>query len=137
MIGRRCGLARGWPLLAHAGAYPPLERVDLLARPRAVTGHRAVADALEDGVGVALDLVVGPEVKRELHRLAVAMAEQRLDVLFEADRLVCVGQDHRAVLFAGGPERRDPAARRSGGGVPVPVGHRHLLWGFGARLRVL
>src|SRR6516225_4012905 len=34
------------------------------------------------------DVVIGPQVKGEAHRLAVVTAEQRLDVLLKADRLI-------------------------------------------------
>jgi hypothetical protein len=37
--------------------------------------------------GVLADIVIRPQVKGEAHRLAVVAAEQRLDVLLEADRL--------------------------------------------------
>src|ERR1700745_212513 len=78
--------------VAHAGCRPALEHVDLLGVPGSVAGHRAVAEPLEDGVRVLLDVVEGPEIEGELHRLTVTLAEQRLDVLLEADLFVRGGQ---------------------------------------------
>src|ERR1700686_3041958 len=50
----------------HAGRGPALERPDLLGRPGSVARHRAFAESFEDRVRVALDVVVGPEIEREL-----------------------------------------------------------------------
>jgi hypothetical protein len=54
-------------------------------------------EAVEDGVAVLDDVVVGPEVEREAHRLPVLSPEQRFDVGVEADRLVRTGQRDRLV----------------------------------------
>src|SRR5260221_4571055 len=63
-----------------AAVDPALEKLDLRFGPRAVARHRSVRDAREDRVGVPADIVVGPQVEVGLHGLAVAFAEQRLDV---------------------------------------------------------
>ena len=81
--------------------------------------------AAEDLGGVAADVVVRPQVEGEAHRLAVPLAEQRLDVRREADRLVRPRQ--RSV---GAPPRRFPVRRHAGaGGPPGPQPQR----GTGAR----
>jgi len=59
---------------------PTLEHGDLLGRPGSVAGHRAGAEAAQDGVAVSHDIVVRPEVERPAHRLTVALAQERLDV---------------------------------------------------------
>jgi len=55
---------------------------------------RMVTTPLGDAVGSAVrgDVVVRREVKGPLHRLTVALAEEGLDVLGEADRLLGCGQ---------------------------------------------
>jgi hypothetical protein len=65
-----------------------VEQLDLLLGPLAVTGHRALAQALEDRRGVILDLVVGRQIERPGHGLKVRRAEERLDVLLERHDLV-------------------------------------------------
>src|SRR5262249_2755675 len=77
--------------LTHSGVAPALERGDLLLGPGSVAWHRAAQDLFENRVCVRLDVVVGPEVEGELHRLAIAPAKQRLDVLLEADRFAGLG----------------------------------------------
>jgi hypothetical protein len=42
----------------HPGVDPALEDSDLLSWPRAIAGHGAVAEALDDGVAVLGDVVV-------------------------------------------------------------------------------
>ena len=69
-----------------------LKEVDFLIRPGAVTGHRAVPEPAKNGVAVLDDVVVRPEVERRTHRLTVALAEEGLDVLRVADRLLGCGQ---------------------------------------------
>src|SRR5436190_13015445 len=71
---------------------PASEDFDLVVCPSAVARHRAVAQTLEDRSAVADDVVARPEVERPLHRLAVAVAKEWLDVLLETDRLVDGGQ---------------------------------------------
>jgi hypothetical protein len=41
---------------------------------------------------VGRDVFEGPEIERKVHRIAVALAKQRLDVLLEVQRLVRPGQ---------------------------------------------
>ena len=74
---------------------PLLEKVDLRFRPCAVARHAAVCHGGEDGFGVAADVVVGPQVELRLHRVAVALAEHRLDVRLEAE-LVGARGGHRS-----------------------------------------
>src|SRR5262249_37252469 len=81
------------PSTRLASVDPALEGMDLLLRPGSVAGHRPCADLREDLVRVRGDVVVGPEVEGELHRLSVARPEQRFDVLVEADRLPRRRQD--------------------------------------------
>src|SRR6187397_1238929 len=69
---------------------PLLEQGDALLVPRTVARHRAVADAVQDRVALAGDVVIRPEVDEELHRPAIPVAEQRLDVAVEADGLAAV-----------------------------------------------
>ena len=69
--------------------HPALKGGNLLVRPGAVAGHRAVPQAPQDRVTVAGDVVMRPEVEGEPHRPAVALTKERLDVLREADRVVC------------------------------------------------
>ena len=61
----------------------------------------------------------GPQVEGERHRLAVVLAEQRLDVRREADRLVRPRQGHGRVLLG-----RDRHGGRRARGTPVPGGRR-------------
>src|SRR5512133_2389782 len=97
-------LLRRNPMLNHwlrflsrfAGVDPALKDVDLFLGPGAVAGHRPGAQSGEDVVRVRADVVIRPKVERELHRLSVARPEQRLDIVFEAERL------HRRDFFRGG-----------------------------------
>ena len=75
-------------LLGH-----PLEQLELLLGPLAVTRHRTLAQALEDRRGVILHLVVGRQIERPSHGLKVRRAEQRLDVLLEAHPFVSGGHN--------------------------------------------
>src|SRR2546430_3559431 len=72
---------------------PGAERGDLLVGPGAVAGHVALLEALQDGLGVLLDVLVAPQVEGEAHALLVLLAEQRLDVALVAERL---GVAHRS-----------------------------------------
>lgn len=74
-------------LARFAGVDPTLKSVDLLFGPRAVTGHCTGANSGENVVGVGGDVVIRPEVERELHRLPVPRPEHRHDVFFKADWL--------------------------------------------------
>jgi hypothetical protein len=71
-----------------AGVDPPAEDGDAFRGPRSVAWHRARLEPLEDGVGVRRDVVEGPQVEGETHRVAVALAKQWLYVPFEVQRLV-------------------------------------------------
>ena len=103
----------------EAGFGPAAEHLDLLLRPGAVAGHRAVAQALQDAGRVRLHVGLGPQVEGERHRLAVVLAEQRLDVRREADRLVRPRQGHGRFLLG-----RDRHGGRRARGTPVPGGRR-------------
>src|SRR5512133_3663076 len=85
-LGEDRPLSGGFP-----SVDPLLEQGDALLVPRAVARHRAVADAVQDRVALAGDVVIRPEVDKELHRPAVTVSEQRLDVAVEADGLVVCG----------------------------------------------
>jgi hypothetical protein len=76
--------------------HPPLKGGNLILRPGAVAGHRAVPQAAQDRVTVPGDVVMRPQVEGEPHRPAVALTKERLDVSREADRLVG-GQDSPSV----------------------------------------
>ena len=78
-------------LCGFAGVDPAAEDGDTLGGPCSVARHRAGLEPVEDGVGVRRDVVEGPEIEGEAHRVAVALAEQWLDVLLEADWLVRSG----------------------------------------------
>ena len=80
-------------------------------------------------------VLVRPEVERETHRLAVALAEQGLDVVGEADRLVRARQLHRRRLLDGG--KRRGAVRRGGVADPPPARHGHVRRRVRTRLGVL
>src|SRR5207244_5496723 len=73
------------------GLDPPPEDIDPVIWPAAVAGHGSCAHLGEDGIRVPADIVVGPEVEDEAHRLPVHGSEQRPDVLLEAHRLVLPG----------------------------------------------
>src|SRR5699024_9479325 len=66
-----------------AALDPLTEDRDALGGPGSVAWHRAGLEPVEDGVGVGRDVVERPEIEGEAHRIAVALAEQRLDVLLE------------------------------------------------------
>jgi hypothetical protein len=85
---------------AESGLRPAFEDPDPLPWPCSVAWHSSGLHALEDRLGVRADVVVGPEVECELHRLAVALSEQWLDVLLEADRLACCRELDRGRRFA-------------------------------------
>jgi hypothetical protein len=68
---------------------------------------------VEDGVGVGRDVVEGPEVEAEAHRIAVALAEQWRDVLFEAGRLVWPRHLSRAPAGRGRLAAGHEATRRT------------------------
>jgi hypothetical protein len=91
----RLGVLRYPSLLLsrHSSLDPGLEDPDLGIRPSAVAGHRAVPEALQDGLAVPGNLVARPEIEGELHRLTIAFAEQRPDVLLEADRVAVCGHE--------------------------------------------
>src|SRR5215471_14902036 len=74
-----------WP---HPGVGPALEDLDLLGGPGAVAGHRALLKPGEDVGGTGADVVEGPQVEGEAHRLPVTRAEERPDMGREADRLI-------------------------------------------------
>src|SRR5215472_4327319 len=101
----------------EAGFGPAAEHLDLLLRPGAVAGHGAVAQALQDAGRVRLYVAWRPQVEGERHRLAVVLAEQRLDVRREADGLVRGGQRDRRLLLGAGL-----GGRRRARGTPVPGG---------------
>src|SRR5437016_6748748 len=71
-----------------SGLDPVLEARNLFVRPCAVARHRPVAESFENRVLVRGGVSVRPEVERPLHRLAVVLPKERLDVTLEADRLV-------------------------------------------------
>jgi hypothetical protein len=79
----------------HSGGLaafcPPLEEVNLCFGPRAVARHGAGLELGEDCGCVFADVIVRPEIEVGLHRLAVSLAEQGLDVGFEAHGLVGIG----------------------------------------------
>jgi len=83
MTGRSGAGLRGF-----AGVDPAAEDGDTLGGPCSVAGHRAGVETMQDGVGVRRDVLEGPEIEAETHRVAVALAEQWLDVLLEADWLM-------------------------------------------------
>ena len=64
---------------------PAAENGHPLGGPCSVTRHRAGVDTMQDRVGVRRDVLEGPEIEAGTHRVAVALAEQWLDVLLEAD----------------------------------------------------
>src|SRR5262249_19377669 len=66
-----------------AGLDPAAEDVDTFGGPCSVAWHCAGLDPAEDRVGVGRDVVEGPEVEGETHRIAVTLAKKRLDVLLE------------------------------------------------------
>src|ERR1700689_4732806 len=74
-------------LRREAGLGPALDLLDPVGGPGAVAGHGALAELVEDGGGVRPHVVVGPQVERAHHGLAIMLAEQRLDVRLEAHRL--------------------------------------------------
>jgi hypothetical protein len=47
---------------------------------------------------VLLDVVVFPEIEGELHRTLIVLAEERLDVDREADRLTCFHRTSNSAL---------------------------------------
>ena len=71
-------------LLLHAGLDPPLEGLHLLVGPRPVARHRPALQALEDTVGMALYVLVGPQVEGPFHRLPVHWTKEWFDVEREA-----------------------------------------------------
>src|SRR5258708_10082572 len=71
----------------HLRRGPAREDLYPVPRPGAVAGHGPVAEAFQDVRGMSLDVLVGPEVEREAHRVLVPLAEQRLDAGGEADPL--------------------------------------------------
>src|SRR4029453_2783593 len=76
---------------------PPFENGDPVLGPCSVARHRPRAQASENRVGVRGHVLVRPEVEREAHRAAIALTEERLDVLVEADLLV--GSGHLGLLL--------------------------------------
>jgi hypothetical protein len=86
-------------LLGCSGLHPPAKELDPLGRPRPVAGHRPGTQALEDCPCVRGDLLMRPEIEREAHRVAVDLAEEGLNVLREADRLVNPGKLDRDLGF--------------------------------------
>ena len=78
----------GDDLCGFAGVDPAAEDGYTLGGPCSVARHRAGVETMEDGVGVRRDVLEGPEIEAGTHRVAVALAEQWLDVLREADWLV-------------------------------------------------
>src|ERR671936_2636006 len=95
-------------LRRHAGLDPPAEESDPLRRPGAIAWHRTAFEPLQDVVRVAAHILVVPQVEGEIHRVAIHLSEQRLDVVFEAGRLrrAC----HRPT-FSLGTRRLTPPAR--------------------------
>src|SRR5258708_10180379 len=96
----------------HLRRGPAREDLYPVPRPGAVAGHGPVAEAFQDVRGMSLDVLVGPEVEREAHRVLVPLAEQRLDVGGEADRLAGPGEGHWLGRFL--PGLPDRAPRRPG-----------------------
>jgi NAD(P)-dependent dehydrogenase (short-subunit alcohol dehydrogenase family) len=76
----------GDDLCGFAGVDPAAEDGDTLGGPCSVARHRSGLESAEDGVGVGRDVVDRPEIEGEAHRFAVALAKQRLDVLFATHR---------------------------------------------------
>src|SRR5918994_5784057 len=86
-LGSRALLVGLWPRSAgFASGDPAFEDVDAISWLRPVTGHGAGLETLDDGSRVAADIVMGPQVEREAHRLAIRAAEQCLDVAGEGGR---------------------------------------------------
>src|SRR5262245_49252400 len=103
-------LTSGDDLCGLAGVDPLAEDGDALGGPCSVTRHRAGFEPAKDGVGVGRDVLGRPEIEGEAHGGAVALAEQRLDVLLEA---------HRLVLLCGGGCLRAAGCEATG---RAPVG---------------
>src|ERR1700683_5377968 len=77
----------GAPLLRlrmGGGRRSPLAHLDRAAGPGPVPRHGALAELVEDGGGLRPHVVVGPQVERAHHGLAVMLAEQRLLVRLAA-----------------------------------------------------
>src|SRR5262249_40790459 len=64
---------------------PGAEPLDIFRRPGAIAGHAARGEPFVDRLGVRAHVVVGGEIECERHRLDVAVAKQRADVLFVCD----------------------------------------------------
>src|SRR5260370_28634219 len=79
-----------------ARPHPPRKELDFLRGPRAVTGHRATAQTLEDTVRVGADVLIGPEVEVEPHGLTVLLAGQVFDVGGKLNRYL----GHRSLLLS-------------------------------------
>lgn len=121
-----------------SGCYPAFDDIHSLARPSAVTWHRAVADGLENRVCVLADISVRREIESELHRFAVTFTKERLDVFVELDLVVGSGKDGSGLArFTSRGERRRATSRRACRRIPSPMGHRHLQRWTRRRLRIL
>jgi EmrB/QacA subfamily drug resistance transporter len=75
---------------------PPLHRLYLRRRPGAVAWHLPAPQGTDDGVGMLCDVGVVEQVKGLEHRVAVLLAEQRLDVPRVAQRVAFPGCWHVA-----------------------------------------
>src|SRR5262249_62070753 len=72
-------------LRRRAVVDPGAEALDVFRRPGAVAGHAPRGELFVDRLGVRSHVVVRGEIERERHRLDVAVAKQRADVLLVRD----------------------------------------------------
>jgi hypothetical protein len=108
--------------LRLAGSNPPREDVDALLWPRTVTRHGAIAHAFENYVSVRADIGVSSQIESELHRLAITLAEEHLDVLSKLHLLVQTRQRLRAIVrLVRRGEGRDATTGWSGARTPIPM----------------
>jgi len=61
-----------------AGVDPAAEDGNTLGGPWSVARHGACVETTQDGGGVRRDVLEGPEIEAETHRVVVALVEQRL-----------------------------------------------------------
>src|SRR5713101_5839902 len=81
-----------------AATNPTLENLDSLRRPRAVTGHGAGTQTLENAIRVRAHVIIGSEVEVPQHRLTVFRAKQRFDLGGELDGFIGSGRAHTRIL---------------------------------------
>jgi hypothetical protein len=58
--------AGSFGLHPHSRFDPALKQIDLLVRPGSIAWHRAAAQPPQDGVGMCANVVVRPEIKRDV-----------------------------------------------------------------------